>query len=191
MPAPINVELRGYLDFFRLKNGGRNPQITGEVLQPTMDMQRWYLESQANDYNITFANITGANDDADFIPITATSPTNLANGSQLQVPQTEIWIVMPGSSVTATGNSVANQRVKLGLVSIARIAPPNQPLNLPMVEQGWSTFDATILFTASWILEEPIWLRSGSFLLVRNYGATVGGSTIFSSGVLRLVRLRV
>lgn len=189
MPAPINVELRGYLDFFRLKNGGRNPQITGEVLQPTFDMHRWYMESQAADYNLTYANITAANDDADFIPITATTPTDLADGSQLNIPQHEIWILLPGSSVTATGNTVASQTVRLGLVSV--MPPLNQPLNIPLAQQGWDTFDTTIVFTGSWVLAEPFWLRSGSRLMVRNFGATVGGSTIFTSGTLRLLRLRV
>jgi hypothetical protein len=190
MPAPINVTLRGYLDFFGLKNGGMNPQQPSTFLQPVMELQRWYLESRAIDYN--WSNLFVANANANNIAITATSPTNLSNGVDVLVPQSEIWAVLPGSRIFGLFDAVAAQ-LFLGAEYITQ-GPNNIVMeSLPMYPwRGGTASNATIRLAGQSAVSQVYWLQPGYSLRVKHYGVITGGANeVLMDGTLRIVKLKI
>jgi hypothetical protein len=189
MPSPINVELRGYLDFFGLKNGGQNPQQPAGFLQPTMELQRWYLESRS--LEVQFSTATAVNISG-FIQMPSTVPTNLGNGTGMFVPQNEIWVLLPGTTVfwTMATNSAA-QGVDL---TFATRGPGNlvTPM-LPLGDRvGFTDSNAGIIRVGERVLKEPYWLEPGHELTIYSTGGIVGGpGNVTIAAWLRLVRLRI
>ena len=41
-PAVVQKQPAGLLDYFGIKNGGKNPQSLAEVIAPVLDLDRWY-----------------------------------------------------------------------------------------------------------------------------------------------------
>jgi hypothetical protein len=189
MPAPINVTLRGYLDFFGLKNGGMNPQQPSTFLQPVMELQRWYLESRSVDYN--WSRVYVANANFATIPFTATSPTNLSNGVDVIVPQNEIWALLPGTRITAVFDAVANQLAEATYITqgpnnIVLESIPSTPWH------GSKVSNATIRLSGGTQTEEVYWLQPGYSLRARQHGIITGAANeVTVDGTLRIVRLRI
>lgn len=190
MPAPINVELRGYLDFFGLKNGGMNPQMPAAFLQPAMDLQRWYMEGRVLELTLSAATIvaTGAPTVLNF---TSTGPINLVVGGVLQVPQNEVWVVLPGSRLQWTFTNVvgssfdASYSFRTGAGSAVLDFPPMGDLI------GFTTSEAHTRAGAR-TMTELYWLNPGCLVQFHHMGALVAaGQTIAIGASLRIVRLRV
>lgn len=57
----ISKQPSGLLGFLGIKNFGRNPQSVGEVLAPTWDLQRLYLENETRAAEVVAAIGTGYN----------------------------------------------------------------------------------------------------------------------------------
>lgn len=189
MPSPINVTLRGYLDFFGLKNGGMNPQMPRGDLAPVMELQRWYLESRVVEYTIAPASLV-ANTDANYLAITATTPSNISNGVNLTVPQNEMWLLLPGTRLSAFFDVVANQGIEVTLVTRA---PNNATVAfLPMMSrQGNGVSTAGIVRTLNVTLQDVYFVAPGMIISGYQFGASVPTNSIAFGGCLRLVRLRI
>lgn len=189
MPAPINVTLRGYLDWFGLKNGGRNPQVTAEFLQPNVDLTSWYLESREIEYYWQAAPIA-ADTGAAFIVPTGVTPTLEINGGFV-VPHNEMWILLPGTLLELLYSDQGQE----GYGTYAIQTAAGLRYTLPMKQQGWTRSPTIGLqFTNHFVLEANQFIAPGS--LVRPYTngllATAGGGVdVTPNGALRLVRLRV
>lgn len=191
MPSPINVDLRGYLDFFGLKNGGSNPQMPAAVLAPTMDLQRWYMESRAQVYTFSRQNFFVASGGGNFIPIIATTPTDISDGTDVICPQNEIWLLMPGSRIFAGFSADAGSEVELTLVTANQSSDQFEfiPMN---PREGYGTSDAAITRSQCRTLSEPFWIQPGWTLTGLDYGHTVAaGGDIDIGGTLKLLRLRI
>lgn len=192
-PPPINSPLRGYLDFFGIKNGGQNPKTAAPDLAPTMDMQRWYLESQSETFTFSEnAYLAAGTHDPGAVPISATSPTDLTTGGSLFVPDHEIWILLPGTRVYAGMSAHAGSEISgVGLVSVLYAGSTEWefvPFG-PIV--GYTTSAATHIRAQAALLDKPYWLPPGSQLNAWHYGATVGaGGDIDIAGTLKIVRLQ-
>lgn len=177
MPAPINVELRGWLDFFGLKNGGANPQLLGTSIAPTMDMQRWYMESRARLDAFPLANV-----------VASRAPT----ASQIAVvPNHEVWILVPGTAV------VMQMSANAGTVVSARLfcsGNGQQPQWLPMDQSSdlYSQSSATNVREYVRTLSSPVWLPPSAIVYIRDDGITIGaGGSVTPSAYLKTVRLRI
>jgi len=187
MPAPINVTLRGFLDWFGLKNGGRNPQVTAEFLQPTVDLSAWYLESRQIEYYWQAAAIA-VNTGTSFILPTGVTPALEINATGFQVPNNEMWILLPGTYLELLYSDQAQE----GYGSYAVQTAAGLRYVLPMKQQGW-TRDPTIglQFTNHFVLETPQFIEPGATVAPYTNGLLVATTDITPNGALRLVRLRI
>lgn len=188
MPSPINVELRGYLDFFGLKNGGMNPQMPAAFLQPAMDLQRWYMESRVLELGLQAANHV-ATAGAQAVNFTTTFPINLVSGGVLRVPQNEIWVALPGSSLQWTFTATASQFFDAQFVFQQGQSGGNFPPAAHLV--GFTASDAASTSSGSRTLMEPYWLSPGTLLQYHTMRCIVPAGNVAVRGSLRLVRLRV
>jgi len=188
MAAPINVGLQGYLDFFGLKNGGRNPQVPAEYLQPTMDLQQWYAESRAIDY-FWGSNPIAVNTGVGNITPTVVTPI-LTVATGFVVPSTELWILLPGTDLRVTYDDPA-QTAHAGYQVIVNSSGAGYAL--PMRDQGFvlSPSPVGINTVHLAVLEQPQFIHPGAELQPTQWGTVVGGGTVSFAGTLRLVRLRV
>ena len=73
--APLQLLPQGLLGFLQLKNGGQAPQFLLEGLQPSLELQPWYVESNAEILSANAVAVAGAG-------ITT---------SGIVVPQDEYW----------------------------------------------------------------------------------------------------
>lgn len=182
----INTLLRGYLDLLQLRTGGANPQVVSDFVQPTMDLQRWYLESRVSTH-AGGATPFVANTNAGLIPIAVTNPPLPIVGGNLTVPTNETWIIWPGTRISVSFSANAGQEGQGDLV-----ATTPHPLWLPMAPlAGWTTSAAAPIRGNTRTLAEPVWLPPGSILSGYQYGLTVPAGTISVDVSVRLVRLRI
>lgn len=185
----INTTLRGFLDLFQLRTAGANPQVMAEFIQPTMDLQRWYLEGRVKEYiwvGPTFIAPGAARE----VPITATTPQNISNGVDVIVPQNEIWVAWPGMFIDATLTSGAGTQTARVGYSFNNVTG-TQMVRIPTEHLG---FDTSVIGERreSGVLQEPFFVQPGSFLRGYHFGVTAsGGGQVDISGTLRLVRLRI
>lgn len=187
MSAPINVSLRGYLDFFGLKNGGMNPQQPAGFVQPTMELQRWYLESRAIE---TQWSLNLVADYSGFLQISTQAPIILPPGTNLRVdvPQNETWVLLPGTS-TGWRGTVAGMSADVGYT----YSGPLTNVWIPgMKDSGLHTLTGGGgLEFGDRILQDMVWLPPGSNFRAMVYYARVPSGTLTLTGTLRLVRLRI
>jgi len=108
---------RGLLGFLDVKTGGTYPTALGGLLQPTIDLTQWYMTGAELLTGVGTV-VNDATVDGTRIDITITSPTDFADGSELRVPQTEIWLIpqwtvdpgvdLAGGDVCEVGPCIAN-----------------------------------------------------------------------------------
>lgn len=190
-PPPINSPLRGFLDLFGIKNGGVNPGTVSPDVACTIELQRWYMESQSELFTFSRPAVIAATAGPNVVAITATTPTDITTGGQLVVPETETWVLMPGSRFYAGMSAHAGTQIRIGAVAKAGATDLFEwiPFSGSEVE-GFVTSSAALIQSQARIVSEPFFLRPGATLSVWHYGATVGaGGSIDIAGTLKLVRL--
>ena len=92
VPSISNIPF-GLLGLLGLKNGGRNPRLLQDMLSPTLDMWERYLWAASESYQgqlITHAASIGAVN----FTLSPTTPIDLPNGTNVQVPEGETWILL-------------------------------------------------------------------------------------------------
>jgi len=82
--GPLNVIPPGFLGFLQLKNFGKNPSEVPEVIAPTFDLLKWYLQAEARPMAGTDATRALTNDLDGFVALTTATIT---------VPDGEWWYV--------------------------------------------------------------------------------------------------
>jgi hypothetical protein len=188
MASPvINLIPQGLLDLFSIRSGGRNPQTLLEHLAPTLDMQRWYQEAKVLEVDFTLGAVA-ASAGANNFSITATTPTNISNGADIIVPQSEIWVLMPGTCMRWNFSANAGQSA---YYTFALLSPfSTVQMRTPMELQGFTVSDAAAVRAGNNVLAEPYWIQPGRTLRAFSHGVVVPAGTINPSGSLRLVRMR-
>jgi len=188
MAAIINLIPQGLLDLFSIRSGGRNPQQLAEQLLPTLDMQRWYQEAKVLEVDFAVPQLV-ASADSGVIDIPVTTPTNLSNGTSVNVPENEVWMVLPGTCVRWQFSIGAGTSGRFGLQT--RKAGTVQ-MRWPMRAQGYDASSATIQYDGSMTMDLPYWIQSGGRIQVVSHGVVVAATeSITVSGSLRVVRMRV
>lgn len=182
----INTALFGYLDLFQLRTGGRNPQVTADYIQPTIDLQRWYLESRVSSIQGN-VNTVVATIGASQLTIATTTPAGLSNGTNIVVPSNEVWILMPGTRLRSILSANA------GISGMAQLGILQNGLNaaIPMQVQGWNVSDAAGTRAQESTLMEMFWCAPGAQITANSLGMIVPAGNISFGLTLRVVRLRV
>jgi len=185
-PPPINRLPQGLLDFLGIRAGGRNPQTLTEQLLPTLDLLRWYKDSQQFLSHLSLSALV-ANQNAGILPL-----TNLPGLNSGLVPQNEAWILLPGTSVSWTFDVVAGLRAR----GVLRIQPDpgtgSVLLPLPMLPWGYDTSDAAVIQDGGMVLSTEQWMPPNSRLVVYSAGALAGAADPVQYQVdVAVVRLRI
>lgn len=148
MAGPIQKIPGGLLDFFQLKNSGRNPHELPSVLQPVLAMEQWYWQ--------TYSEIVGGTDAA----IAGVAPVD-----KITVPDNEFWVVHE-VQVDAT---LAAASVVI-IVPYFRQGPAgsvnNYPFNLAEMDV-WDAATAGTTYLRRMTHQAPLLLIPGSILGLR------------------------
>lgn len=190
-PPAINAPLRGFLDLFGIKNGGQNPGTVSPDIACTIELQRWYMEAQAELFTFSRPGVIAATGGPNLIAINATTPTDITTGGQLTVPETETWVLLPGTRFYAGMSAHAGTQIRIGAVSKAGATDLFEwiPFSGSEVE-GFVTSNAGAIQAQARIVNQPVFLRPGATLSVWHYGVIVGaGGSIDVAGTLKLLRL--
>jgi hypothetical protein len=188
-PPPINVLPIGLLDFFGIKNGGRYPQELVDRLQGSFDLTQWYMEAQVENFTFSRQTFFVASASAGFVPIPVTTPTDLADGTNLFVPSNQLWIVLPGSRILAGFSANAGQEIEVALIH--RVNATDQFVWWPTTWSGRRTSDAGIITNGVATLTQMVFVPPGAMITGYHYGALVPAGDIDVGGTLRLVRLTI
>lgn len=189
MRQSINVQLRGFLDLFRLRNNGANPQVVAEFMQPMINLERWYLESQVVEYSTNLVS-TAVNTPGTTRAITSTTPTDLVQGAgNLVVPQNELWLLLPGTRVTSTYSTAGTSgEAVLSATGSGGVVSSILPFG-PLIGHSAGQAGASI---GGWrVLDQPYFVVGGSTIAMIHRGVIIGGAgTAEHVALLRLVRLK-
>jgi len=187
MAVPLNRLAYGLLDFFGIKSGEWGPRELNQALQPTLDLSRWYLDQNAQEYRWSFAAFNDQT--ATNQQITQTFPTDicgLVTAGELIVPPSETWLLLEADvywTMAAAGGSM-HMGYNVGGSGEAG------PFRMPMQTMGFTTGIATITRAGCAALLHPYWCRPGARIAVANDGTIGGGAgNSFASGRLRIMRM--
>lgn len=191
LTAPVGVVPDGLLDFFFLKSMGENPQSLASVIQPTMDVLRWFADGRALNVSLNRAAPFAVDQIAGSAPIQSTGPTDLFDPTvgEVRVPQGEIWLLLELSSTWVFG-AVAGQVCpavgftvldESGLASSHRVA---------MNYWGAQASNAVANLSGHAAMLHPLIIPGGNFLRFDQNGIVVAGSTVSIGGSMRVLRLR-
>lgn len=186
-PPPINKPLRGFLDFLGIKNGGQNPQAVFPQIQPTMDLQRWYQESAA-EVSTTNRIVLASESTTGWSLLGGTPALPSADPTELRVPPSEVWLLLPGTSVRATLNNVAGQAIEVDLAATQLGNHWVSLLSGPRTGSGGSATFGNVGLSKSAF--EPVWVPPGWDIRGWHYGALVAaGGQIDLKVTLRVLRM--
>lgn len=88
--GPIQILPRGLLGFLQLKNAGQNPSLLSDLLQPTLDLREWLLET--NSESVFVSGVA-------FIP----AATGVGFFSLFTVPDGQHWALLDAFARIAIG----------------------------------------------------------------------------------------
>lgn len=189
-PPTINRTLRGFLDFFGIKNGGNNPDQVLSAIAPVMDMFQWYAYANATYHSLT-RTLVASESAQSFSLVNVVPSLPSASAVQLQVPQTETWLILPGTSVLATLNNVAGQAIEVDLITQDPQSVHFHPvLSGPKVgSNGSATFGSVSSTRTNF---QTMFLNPGWFLQGWHYGALIpAGGQADLKVTLRVLRLLI
>lgn len=188
MAVPLNKIPPGLLDFLGIKSGAWGPRELGQVLQPELDLTRWYLDNNALEFGLTptvAAFAASANFNA--LTIASTAPpidASLLAAGVLTVPQTEAWLILEASffwSFSAHAGSSVDFYWFVG-----SNIPNGGGFPLPMLSADVTASSATAQLAGVRTLERPIWIRPGQIITPNHSGVIVGAGGTVSLNSMRL-----
>lgn len=192
LTAPVGFVPAGLLDFYGLKSMGENPQVLGNLIQPTMDLTRWYADSRAQGVFVVTTNpVTAplaANLAASAVAIQATGPLNLSDGTDVIVPANEVWLVLE-ANVRWTFSAAAGQSANFQMLHAEQKGNGTQ-VQWPMTVVGNVASSATTNLAGRSILDHPMLIYGDSSIKIDCNGAIVAAATISVGMGMRLLRLQ-
>lgn len=185
---PLNLQPRGLLDFFGIKNGQWGPRTLSSELVPVLDLWRHYVATNCIDL------------DSDNVVLTDSGAwlgSILSNdwlqGAPAVVPQDEIWyfdsLTILGALSPGAGSTVWQLTARSSIPGGVLNAPffPMTPLPQPVVSVASAT--QSVGFSVSMLY--PFWMRPGTsfeFLYSAQLAAT---ETLAVRAFARVARLRI
>jgi len=186
--TPVNKLATGLLEFFGVKSGEWGPRELGQVLQPTLELGRWYFDAYGQGLSMVVGGPFG-NLSAQLIGITLTNPENLSDGTQLNVPQTEAWIVLE-ADVQWTFTPQAGASASMVMGSGSGVAGSAGFSVWPMQQSGFVASDVAVARGGSASLLRPYWVNGGDRIQVRLEGIIAAAASVTVSSHMRFIRLR-
>jgi hypothetical protein len=188
--SPLNIQPRGLLDFFGVKQGGWGPRIITPTLQPQLDLWRHYVGANGDDVEGSTAAFAGVqNVFRQFLPITWLLPSFTLGVLPNPIPQTELWY-LDVWSFDATVTVGAGSRIVAVQLAV-RFNNSTQLLQLPTTTSGPLTIDATAEGAIYGSLLYPVFLKPGSELGILLAGNVAAGETFTARSTARVARMRV
>ena len=174
----------GLLDFFKIKQGGRNPQELGASLQPTLDMFSWYAYQDCGDFRTAQIVLGGATSDG-ALAIPQTFPADITTGGQLVVPADETWLMLEASVRWTISDAAGTADFWLGYdIDSTTCAFPMDGAS------GFTTGIAGITRGGRRALQRPVFVPPGATIRFLTHGATLGAGGVNYQGFFRLFRMR-
>lgn len=187
-PVPLNRQPIGLLDFFGIKNGGRYPVELIDRLQPSIDLLRHYTETAAQIF--TWSGTLAVNQSASSTPITATNPTDLASGGNVDVPPNELWYIA-AAHIQWTMTDVGG-RAEFNIADTDAVgAVPGYSRYWPARLQGATAGAAGITTRGIKVIAEPVYVLPGRRLVVPHNGVLVGAGQVDWFGSISIVRMKI
>lgn len=187
MAVPLNRIPSGLLDFFGIKSGEWGPRELGQILQPQIDLFRWYLDNNSLDVlAVVGASPLGASSFAQ-LTITSTTPVDicsLVTAGQLEVPNNECWLFLEADARWTMSDAAGSCRVGFssGQVNVTGQAHWN------MLTQGWDAGAAGVTRGGCSTLQFPRWVLPGHRVTATMWGSTGGAATNQVTTHMRVAR---
>jgi hypothetical protein len=193
MASSLNKVPRGLLDFFNIKQQGRNPEYLSETLVGLLDILPWYTYTSAS-WSIFSTDYSVAQTEDAFNVITAASRTWGTvlpdDGVTIAVPQNEVWLITEWSEGTRVGAPAANNGGAVPCyrdptyATIGALPVPCSPLT------GFQATAGSNGYVESHLDRFPFFLQGGA-QLGRSFfgGLATAGSHFTSYTNLRVVRM--
>lgn len=160
MPANLNRQPVGLLEFFAIKNGGEYPQQLSTTLQPTLDLEELYEATRIDAFMSPFQ--------AHVVGLTQWGPTGAVSGAPAVFHYRKAFAVLNCSPVGAAGS------LAIGFVEPAGgNFCPLTPTVYANQAVASSAHSQTVFF-------EDFWLPQGYPLGI--YGTNIAGAPLVSVG---------
>ena len=186
--SKLNRAPDGLLSFFDIKSMGQYPDELGKLVQPTIDLFRWYADTRSievlGSFGAAFGNLAAA-----FVECTITTPIDLCglNGTAnvLEVPQNEQWLILEANAAFGVGDPAGSNDCCWASGALNGATRFCWPMSL----QGFTT-GAAVSRTGRRSLDRPFLVLPGHRISLFMFGAVGGALTNSISGNLRLLRLQ-
>lgn len=192
-PQPLNRLPIGLLDLFGIKSMGRYPQLLNTDVQPTLDLLRWYTESQALHFSLvgtswTVGTVPLPTTTARLIWPGVTAPDSQGalpvSGGRVTVPNSEIWLVSQYSAAWEFDTAGQVAELGLGYLMEGSLAITHLPTKLAGATVGARG-------AGSVTVDAPFYLQPGCSLCASVLQATCPAGSIVIVGRTRLMRFLI
>jgi hypothetical protein len=173
--GPLQVLPQGLLGFLNIKNNGLNPEWLRNSVQPVLDLQQWWFNTQASDLG-SGATVLVADNGTGFNSFTT---------PQVAVPNGEFWFVT--DCTIRTGALAATDACSF---SVGYILPPS-PFTTFQLGVRTSASGAAGVASQGIASARMFWLPPGAVLAVANETNESAGAGITYTLNIRGSRLRI
>lgn len=187
-PPPLNIQPRGLLDFFGIKNGGRFPQQLTPDLIPVVDLLTWYGMTNSIAFESQLVTINASTPGTNH-PITSTGPVDWTTGGNLVVPNDEVWLLLECRSrwnLSAHSGSLTDWALT--------IDTPNAAIfHLPMTDYvGWKDSVAAFSRAGMRAMFQPHLILPGTIFYLTSFGTTIGaGGNVTAVADFRVCKMKI
>jgi hypothetical protein len=182
--APLNTLPEGLLDLLGIKSFGAYPNRLEGRVQPSIDLLQSYLAANSLETSINLIN-TGSGGPAP-LNIAATNPVDIGDGTQVIVPQGQVWWIQHFGVRWNIPADALNYGAFAPAISMGGTGTP-----MTTVSGGFTQGSGTAVRGGWACIERPVIARPGSILQIYSAGTNVVASNITLTGSLRIARLRV
>lgn len=186
MGVPLNRVPPGLLDFLGIKSGEWGPRELGQLLTPTMDLSRWYLDNAAIEVGLVINGSPFGAAGASNAAISVTTPVDLTTAGNLDVPQDESWLILE-ADLRWTTNDAAG--AVAATIRSGAVGSGAGSFHWPMLVQGVNT-GAAVVRAGCASLERPFWVLPGHRIEVFHFGILGAAASASIIGHMRFQRCR-
>lgn len=183
-PSLLQRVPRGLLSFLDIKAGGEYPTRFITELQPTIDLTSWY-GSEGQHYTAVGAAV-GTTGQGTKLPFTSSTVDNLSDGSNIAVPNTEIWYLQQATVEMGQGLGAAD--IFDAVLSI-QFNTVNNRFFIPAQTLSGNPYAGVAANISYRSLDQPVLLGPGNEIALKVIRATAAAGTPFVP-TARLVLLR-
>lgn len=191
---PLNLQPLGLLEAFGIKSGGEYPQDLLPALQPTIDLNRWYGETNAIDIRLTYSGGIVSSAPFNIYRFLGSAPISLNVDpvtSGITVPNTEVWQVLD-YTVQWQFTAAASQSLAGPLIPCAIPTQGGAVFirGIPFSYAGALTSDAARIVGGASVSQRETFLKPGDALGFALPGVTLSAA-LSVTGYMRFRPFRI